>query len=67
MQYVNATPTIADRLRGGVWGLLVGDALGVPYEFHEPDALLWSDAIEMEPPAWFNRTHQENPSGNVVR
>jgi ADP-ribosyl-[dinitrogen reductase] hydrolase len=56
-------PVLADRLRGAVWGLLVGDALGVPYEFHEPEALLWSDAIEMDPPAWFDRAHREPPPG----
>jgi ADP-ribosyl-[dinitrogen reductase] hydrolase len=27
---------LADRLAGGVWGHLVGDALGVPYEFKPP-------------------------------
>ena len=26
-------PDLADRLAGGVWGHLVGDAMGVPYEF----------------------------------
>ena len=26
-------PTLAERLAGAVWGHLVGDALGVPYEF----------------------------------
>ena len=31
--------TIADRLAGGVWGHLVGDAVGVPYEFLEPSAI----------------------------
>ena len=25
-----------DRLEGGIFGLLVGDALGVPYEFYHP-------------------------------
>jgi ADP-ribosylglycohydrolase len=55
--------SIANRLRGAVWGLLVGDALGVPYEFHEPDELLWSDSIEMEPPAWFARAHRGTPPG----
>jgi ADP-ribosylglycohydrolase len=25
---------IKDRIKGGIVGLLVGDALGVPYEFH---------------------------------
>lgn len=57
-------PTLlSDRLRGAIWGLLVGDALGVPYEFHEPDELLWSDAIQMEPPAWFDRSHKGTPPG----
>jgi ADP-ribosyl-[dinitrogen reductase] hydrolase len=26
--------TIKERIEGGIYGLLVGDALGVPYEFH---------------------------------
>ena len=30
------TPTLASRLAGGVWGHLVGDAMGVPYEFRKP-------------------------------
>ena len=30
---------VADRLAGGVWGHLVGDAVGVPYEFMSPDAI----------------------------
>jgi ADP-ribosylglycohydrolase len=63
MEQVQTNQVIADRLRGAVWGLLVGDALGVPYEFHEPHALLWSDAIEMEPPAGFDRAHWGTPSG----
>jgi ADP-ribosylglycohydrolase len=29
--------SIADRLAGGVWGHLVGDAIGVPYEGRAPD------------------------------
>jgi ADP-ribosyl-[dinitrogen reductase] hydrolase len=29
----------ADRLTGGVWGHLVGDAIGVPYEFTPPSAI----------------------------
>ncbi len=29
----------AERLEGAVWGHLVGDALGVPYEFRSPDAI----------------------------
>jgi ADP-ribosylglycohydrolase len=30
---------LSERLAGGVWGHLVGDALGVPYEFLEPEEI----------------------------
>jgi ADP-ribosyl-[dinitrogen reductase] hydrolase len=39
--------TLCDRLAAGVWGHLVGDALGVPYEFRAPsaiDRLRWGEA-----------------------
>jgi len=52
-----------DRLLGGVWGLLVGDALGVPYEFHAATAIPTIDEIEMEPPAGFARSHARVPPG----
>jgi ADP-ribosylglycohydrolase/protein-tyrosine phosphatase len=46
-----------DRLAGGLQGLLIGDALGVPFEFHDAlDLPLMSD-IEMEPPVAFDRSH----------
>lgn len=51
------------RLRGSLYGLLVGDALGVPYEFHPPDALPPPGEIEMEPPAGFPRAHGRVPPG----
>ncbi len=44
-------------IRGGVWGLLVGDALGVPYEFHSPGQLPRFDELEMTPPTGFRRAH----------
>lgn len=28
-----------EKVKGGLYGLLVGDALGVPYEFHDAEAL----------------------------
>lgn len=49
--------TLADRLAGGVWGLLVGDALGVPYEFRPASALPPLAEIEMVPPSGFDRAH----------
>jgi ADP-ribosylglycohydrolase len=46
-----------------LWGLLVGDALGVPYEFHGAGELPGADAIEMEPPPGFRRAHPGVPPG----
>ncbi|WP_304458702.1 ADP-ribosylglycohydrolase family protein [Alicyclobacillus sendaiensis] len=50
-----------DRIRGGVWGLLIGDALGVPYEWLEPEAIPPWDEIEMEPPEGISRMHAVPP------
>src|SRR3954452_3057216 len=52
-----------DRMEGGILGLLVGDALGVPYEFHGPTEIPASDDIEMDPPAGFRRAHAGTPPG----
>lgn len=54
---------LADRLAGGLWGLLVGDAVGVPYEFSPPTALPACDRIDMVPPAGFARTYPHVPPG----
>jgi len=32
-------PDLASRLAGGVWGNLIGDAVGVPYEFRKPSSI----------------------------
>jgi len=50
-----------ERLEGGIFGLLIGDALGVPYEFHAPEALPPLVDIEMNPPAHFPRAHARVP------
>lgn len=52
-----------DRLAGGLFGLLVGDALGVPYEFTHPDEVPDQRFIEMTPPADFHRAHRGVPAG----
>ncbi|MEO1603483.1 MAG: ADP-ribosylglycohydrolase family protein, partial [Pseudomonadota bacterium] len=36
-----------DRLIGGLYGLLIGDAVGVPYEFHPPEDLPAFDALDL--------------------
>ena len=52
-----SSPTRSNRIAGGLWGLLVGDALGVPYEFSQPGAIPSFDRIEMTPPGDFHRAH----------
>lgn len=52
-----------DRIAGGLMGLLIGDALGVPYEFHPPHRLPPPAAIEFSPPVDFPRSHGTVPPG----
>lgn len=59
----DAAPALPDRIAGGLVGLLVGDALGVPYEFHPPAAIPAAGQIEFEPPAGFARAHAGTPAG----
>ncbi len=56
-------PTRLERIEGGLVGLLVGDALGVPYEFHPPEAIPTASEIELEPPSGFRRAHAGTPPG----
>ena len=52
-----------DRLAGSLIGLLVGDALGVPYEFNPPDRIPVPELIEFTPPPGFPRAHRGVPPG----
>lgn len=53
----------SDRILGGLYGLLLGDALGVPYEFHPASVIpAWED-IELAPPPGFRRSHPQVPPG----
>ena len=56
-------PTLKERIEGGIVGLLVGDALGVPYEFHQRDAIPPLAEIEFDPPQGFRRSHNHVPPG----
>ena len=56
-------PTREERIEGGLIGLLVGDALGVPYEFHGPNDLPALEKIEFDPPPGFHRAHAGTPPG----
>src|SRR5688572_10939240 len=55
-------PSRIERIEGALIGLLVGDALGVPYEFHAPEEIPSRAEIEMEPPRGFERAH---PSASI--
>jgi ADP-ribosyl-[dinitrogen reductase] hydrolase len=56
-------PELRERIAGGLLGLLVGDALGVPYEFHAPENLPATPQIELAPPSGFRRAHAGVPPG----
>lgn len=58
-----STPSLRERLEGGLYGLLIGDALGVPYEFHPPEEIPALPEIELTPPAGFARAHASVPVG----
>lgn len=53
----------ADRIAGGLVGLLVGDALGVPYEFRAARDLPPFEQIDLQPPPDFVRSHARVPPG----
>lgn len=55
--------SLKNKIKGGIIGLLVGDALGVPYEFHKSQEIPPLDEIEFEPPNWFRRAHSGVPIG----
>jgi ADP-ribosyl-[dinitrogen reductase] hydrolase len=54
-------PMRAERIAGGLIGLLIGDALGVPYEFHTPDEIPPLEQIEFDPPPGFDCAHAGTP------
>jgi len=60
---VAAIPSLQSRLRGAIYGLLIGDALGVPYEFSNASELPEAGLIEMQPPPGFARAHDGVPVG----
>lgn len=55
--------TRQEKIVGGLYGLLIGDALGVPYEFHPARDLPPLSQIEFDPPENFRRAHSGTPLG----
>ncbi|REG60068.1 ADP-ribosylglycohydrolase [Paraburkholderia sp. BL6669N2] len=52
-----------DAVLGGLVGLLVGDAIGVAFEFKTPNLIPPRDQIEMTMAATFRRSHAGVPAG----
>jgi ADP-ribosylglycohydrolase len=50
-----------DLVLGGLYGLLIGDAVGVPYEFSAPKDLPVLELIDLEVPPGFSRAHPSAP------
>ena len=48
--------TKQDKIKGAIYGLLIGDAVGVPYEFNLPEQLPSYDQIDMVSPPSFEKT-----------
>lgn len=53
--------SLSDRIAGGLFGLLIGDALGVPYEFRVAHEIPPFEQIEMQPPLGYQRAHSVPP------
>ena len=53
----------ANQIAGGLWGLLIGDAVGVPYEGRHQGDLPLRDDLEMIPPDGFRKSYPTVPSG----
>jgi ADP-ribosyl-[dinitrogen reductase] hydrolase len=60
---MSGAPERREKVAGGIWGLLIGDALGVPYEFHEAGDLPPAEQQEMVPTAGFRRSYPHVPPG----
>ncbi len=56
-------PTREHAIEGGLLGVLIGDAIGVPYEFHGPSELPPREQLEPTPPPGFARAHPGVPPG----
>lgn len=55
--------SLEEKISGGLIGLLVGDALGVPYEFHQREEIPSPAQIEFTPPPSFHRSHRDVQPG----
>jgi ADP-ribosylglycohydrolase len=52
-----------NKILGGIWGLITGDAVGVPYEFYEANELPKLEEIDIVPPNGFEKSYPDIPIG----
>ncbi|MCI6191315.1 MAG: ADP-ribosylglycohydrolase family protein [Clostridium sp.] len=52
-----------NKVMGGIFGLIIGDAVGVPYEFYEAEKLPEIGKIDMIPPKEFEKSYPDVPYG----
>ncbi|MFM8340920.1 MAG: ADP-ribosylglycohydrolase family protein, partial [Methylomonas sp.] len=57
------SPQDKSTLSGGLFGLLIGDAVGRPYEFKSPTDIPNYEDIEIIPPAGYRCTYPQVPLG----
>lgn len=55
--------TSMDKIKAGIYGALIGDAVGVPYEFKPPSQIPPYAKIDMVPPPEFQRSWARIPVG----
>jgi ADP-ribosyl-[dinitrogen reductase] hydrolase len=61
--FFSGMKSLVQRAEGGLLGLLVGDAVGVPYEFHRPEDLPPRLCIDLVPPEEFPRSYSHIAPG----
>lgn len=54
---------LENKIKGAIFGLLIGDAVGVPYEFHLAHQIPSFDDIDMYPPENFDRSYPHIAAG----
>ncbi|EKQ56796.1 MULTISPECIES: ADP-ribosylglycohydrolase family protein [unclassified Clostridium] len=52
-----------NKILGGIWGLIIGDAVGVPYEYYEASQIPKLEEIDLDPPSWFKKSYTDVPIG----
>lgn len=56
-------PYPKDKVLGALYGALLGDAVGVPYEFKKRNSIPEFEHIDMVPPEGFDRSWKDIPAG----